>query len=246
MYTLRLTYLLVLAFLAGVRSVALNDRIGSLQLLYQNDVAAKTNSTSAILLQSLQNYTDAAECCHLLSETLLTGMPSDVIDQLTYLNYSGQLGGDTRVYLSSRTGTADPLRQDLAAQNCYAYSLALNATVGVNCSTHLRAFCTQSATPYTASQLNAKIGSRYKLTVTSQNLSITGYRTTSPPSQNIVRPELADRYTDIAMHVHFDSSASRSPNLPSDHYVSRRLCRTTVAKSSVQPKPAKHAFKLSQ
>ena len=180
MYTLRQTCLFTLAFLAGVRSVVLDDQIGSLQLLYQNQVSARTKSTSAILLQSLQNYTDAAQSCHALSETLLNGVSQDVEDQLTYLNYSGQLNGDTRVYLSPRNGQADTLEQNAATQSCYAYSLVTNATVEVNCSTHLRALCTQSAPPYTASQLNAKISASNELTVMSQNLSITGYRNTFP------------------------------------------------------------------
>ena len=178
MYILRLTCFLVVACLAGVRSVTLDDQIGSLQLLYQNEVAARTNSTSAILLQSLQNYTNAAQSCRALSETLLTGIPQDVKDQLAYLNYSGQLKGDTRVYLSSRTGQGETLGQNSAPQSCYAYSPATSTTVEVNCSTPLRALCTQSALSYIASQLNAKIGAGYKLTVKSQNLSITGYRNT--------------------------------------------------------------------
>ena len=165
MRTPRLASLLVLAFFTGVKSVIVDDQIGSLQLLYQNEVAARTNSTSAILLQKLQNYTDAAQSCHAISETILTGVRLDLKDQLTYLNYSGQLEGDTRVYVSSRAGQSG---------TCHAYSLSMDAMTEVNCSTELRALCTQSATPYKASQLNAKIVAKRELTLTSQTLSITG------------------------------------------------------------------------
>ena len=163
-----------LVLLSRVISMAIKGDVGSIQLLYQNDLTVNTTSTSALLLQSKKSFNDAISSCAALSESLIAGVPFDVQEQLSYLAYSGQLEENAQIYIVSKS--VDPvirIRQG-QEQKCSAYSMAERMVVKVDCGTKLPALCTQSAPPYNSSQLGAPISESRQITVNSKGYAITG------------------------------------------------------------------------
>ena len=159
--------------LSGASSVVINDQLGHVQILYENDLLSNTTSTSALLIQSEKCYPDAVAACNTLSESLLARVPPDVQHQLDYLVYSGQLHQSAKLYISPQA-TRSRVRALGGNESCLAYDVTEHKVSEVDCNTPLRVLCTQSAAPYSASQLNSTITENRRTTVNSQNYAITG------------------------------------------------------------------------
>jgi len=170
MKSIQLTSVLSLV-LNGVFSVVIDNQVGRVQILYQNDLTSNTTSTSALFIQSEKSYKDASAACRAFSETLLDNVPSDVKDQLNYLVFSGQLESNAQLYISFEN-IHDGMRTCRGReQSCLAYHVAEEKVVEVDCGTELPALCTQSAD---VSQLGYPISNSREITVNSLDYAITG------------------------------------------------------------------------
>jgi len=153
-----------LPVLPGVYSVVINDKIGDVQILYQNDLLANSTSTSALLVHRKKCYSDAITACSALSESLLTDVTPDLEDQLNYLVFSGQVVPYTKLFVAQGSGSC-----------CSAYDTTQKAVVKVDCATELPALCTNSAPPYNITQLGASVSQQRQVTSSGSNYNITGY-----------------------------------------------------------------------
>jgi hypothetical protein len=169
----QLAYVLFL-LLNTVLSVVIDDQLGHVQLLYQNDLQSNTSSTSALLIQTQKSYSDASRACAALSESLIPDVPGDVQDQLNYLVHVGQLQSSAQLYIRSQTASHRIRTAGSLASSCSAYDVGGKKVVGVDCGKTLQFLCTQSATPYHASQVGASVPEDKKITVSSGNYTITG------------------------------------------------------------------------
>ena len=157
--------LLVAALSHGVLSTPIvNNAIGNVQVLWQNDLAQKTNSTSALFLHEKHSYSQTVAACKALSESLLQTVPADIKDQLNYLVYSNSISSDARIYIAKSYNN-----------RCNAWDQHQKKVVSVDCATKLPALCTQSAPPYSASQQFSSINKKTEVTVNTELYSITGY-----------------------------------------------------------------------
>ena len=192
--------------------VVVNEQIGPIQLLYQNDLTADASSTSALLLQKEATYAESLTSCQALSEFLLPAVSADIHDQLRYLTHSGQLRHG-QLHLAMPPQDAPRSRARRAPQACLAYNVQRMEANAVDCNAKLPALCTQSAPPYNASQLRAEVGDERKVTVENKNYSITGYITIPWARQLMLRVCI------LKLHAN-DMQVSRCPilSIPRDSF----------------------------
>ena len=194
--------LLLVALIAAASATVIND-VGSVQLLFQNDLVETTTSTSALLLKDLDSYDNALTKCLALSENLLNEVPADIQDQLTYLVYSGQLDNNARLFIGASNAQGWARQVKHQEQSCFAYSLASASVVKMDCSAELLALCTQSAPAYKKQQLGHRFSGDEKLTIQTDKYNVTGYVSSFPfwTCPNI-QASTAE-YPGIAIHDHF-------------------------------------------
>lgn len=137
---------MVLTALQGVYSVVINNQIGDVQILYQNNLLANSTSTSALLTYQKTSHKNAITACGALSESLLPDVPSHLEDQLNYLVFSGQVAPCTKIFIAKGSDSC-----------CSAYDVTQKAVVKVDCATDLPSLCAKPAPPYNVSQLGVPI-----------------------------------------------------------------------------------------
>ncbi|KGO69806.1 Carboxylesterase, type B [Penicillium italicum] len=145
--------------------------LGGLRILHYNDLGPQNNGTSAVLAQHPSSYADAAAKCTAIGEKLFpwssrqNASQTELAYELDYLVFAKELGADDYLWLSTE--------QD-AHKNCFALSISHRQIVPKQCREKLPALCTSS--PPVTTDLDRAARETTKLTVTSDDYTVTGYR----------------------------------------------------------------------
>ncbi|KAJ6140319.1 hypothetical protein N7471_006805 [Penicillium samsonianum] len=151
----------------------LAESLGALRVLHYNNLGPQNNGTSAVLAHDHSSYADAVAKCTAIGEKLFPWSSNENDSQsrteldyeLDYLVFAKELGGDDYLWLS----TAQENRK-----GCFAFSIAHREVIGKSCKEKLPALCT--STPPATTDLDRAARETTKLTVTSNDYTITGYR----------------------------------------------------------------------
>lgn len=123
---------LLVSLLAGQAS--------AVRLLFQNDLSASTDVTSALLLEAASSGTQASSACSAYNEQLLPAVNSDIQDQLSYLVFRGDLTNSSRLYIGSSSNASSTPALRFArrqSQQCQAYDIGSAAGIAIDCGTEL-------------------------------------------------------------------------------------------------------------
>lgn len=118
----------------------LAHQASAVRLLFQNDLSASTDLTSALLLDATSTGSEASNACSAYSEQLLPSVNSDIQDQLNYLVFRGDLTNSSRIYVggSSNASSTPTLRfARRQTQQCQAYEVGSANVTSVDCTTEL-------------------------------------------------------------------------------------------------------------
>ncbi|KAK4866818.1 hypothetical protein LT330_007981 [Penicillium expansum] len=145
--------------------------LGGLRVLHYNNLGPQNNGTSAILAYDPSSYVDATAKCTAIGEKLFPWSSRQNTSQtelgyeLNYLIFAKELGADGYLWLSTE--------QD-SHKNCFALSISHRQIIPKQCREKLPALCT--STPSVTTDLDRAARENTKLTVTSNDYAITGYR----------------------------------------------------------------------
>jgi carboxylesterase type B len=146
--------------------------LGSLRILHYNNLGPQNNGTSAVLAHNRYSYTDAVAKCTAIGEKLFP-WPRQVNNrshteldyELDYLVFAKELRDDDYLWLSTE-------QED--SQKCFALSISHRNIIQKPCKDKLPALCT--STPPATTDIDRAARETTKLTVASNDYTITGYR----------------------------------------------------------------------
>lgn len=145
--------------------------LGALSVLHYNNLGPQNNGTSAVLTHRPSNYADATAKCTAIGEKLFlwsskqNDSQTELGYELDYLVFTKELGADDYLWLSTE--------QD-SHKNCFALSVSHHQIIPKQCREKLPALCT--STPPATTDLDGTARESAKLSVTSNDYTITGYR----------------------------------------------------------------------
>ncbi|KAJ5496237.1 Carboxylesterase type B [Penicillium fimorum] len=145
--------------------------LGALQVLHYNNLGPQNNGTSAVLAHKHSTYVDAAAKCTAIGEKLLpwssrrNNNHSELDYELDYIVFANELGADGHLWVSAE-------QED--GKGCFALSISHRKVVPKFCKDELPALCT--STPPATTDLDRAVRETTKLTVTSDDYTLTGYR----------------------------------------------------------------------
>lgn len=144
--------------------------LGAIRVLHYNNLGPQNNGTSAVLLHDRLNHGDAASKCKAIGEKVYQWSSNDCESQkelqyqLDYLVLAKELRHDESLWISSKNHEKD----------CSAYSLLRKKVTQRPCNEKLSTLCTSTPPPTT--DLDRAARNTTKLTVTSKDHTLTGYR----------------------------------------------------------------------
>lgn len=145
--------------------------LGALRVLHYNNLGPQNNGTSAVLAHEHSSYADATAKCTAIGEKLFpwsseqNDSQTELGYELDYLVFAKELGADDYLWLSTE--------QD-SHRNCFAFSISHRQIIPKQCREKLPALCT--STPPATTDLDGAARETAKLTVTSNDYTLTGYR----------------------------------------------------------------------
>lgn len=145
--------------------------LGALRVLHYNNLGPQNNGTSAVLAHEPSSYADATAKCTAIGEKLFpwswkqNNSQTELGYELDYLVFAKELGADDYLWLSTE--------QD-SHKNCFALSVSHRQIIPKQCREKLPALCT--STPPATTDRDAAARETAKLTVTSNDYTLTGYR----------------------------------------------------------------------
>ncbi|KAJ5355651.1 Carboxylesterase type B [Penicillium concentricum] len=145
--------------------------LGGLRVLHYNNLGPQNNGTSAVLAHDHSTYVDAAAKCTALGEKLFpwswrrNTTHTELDYELDYLAFTNELGANDHLWLSTE-------QED--GKGCFALSISHRKVVQKSCKEELPALCT--STPPKTTDLDNAARETTKLTVTSDDYTLTGYR----------------------------------------------------------------------
>lgn len=148
------------------------DSLGALRVLHYNNLGPQNNGTSAILAHDRLSHAEATAKCTVIGERLHpwssngSNTESELRYELDYLVFSKEIRGDDSIWVSSESKGN--------SKRCYAFSIANKRIIQKPCEAKLPALCTSSPTATT--DLDRTVKDTTKLTVTSDDYILTGYR----------------------------------------------------------------------
>lgn len=151
--------------------------LGPIHILYQNDLS-NIVSTGALLLSNPIASENAAHACQQIGEQLFTfdpsiqgGLPSDLIDQLNYLRFAGNIGWEDTYWLNG------------PSNNVAAYKAGRSSLRPFNQVETLGVLCTHTAPPITVPRNNpfansspTILGADKRITLQAGQYTLTGTR----------------------------------------------------------------------
>lgn len=136
----------------------------SVSILFENDL--RSDQPGALLLHEPVSHAKAALECHRLDESLLTDVTDDVFYQLQYYaEVTGTVAAHLPLWVAN-----DATSSKFRFQTCLAWSISEQKIVDIPCESNLPALCTHTAPISTGYER-----CHSHVTVTSHNLTITGY-----------------------------------------------------------------------
>ncbi|CAI7589169.1 unnamed protein product [Penicillium viridicatum] len=145
--------------------------LGALRVLHYNNLGPQNNGTSAVLTHEHSSYADATAKCTAIGEKLFpwsskqNDSQTELGYELDYLVFTKELGADDYLWLSTE--------QD-SHKNCFAFSISHRQIIPKQCREKLPALCT--STPPATTDLDGAARETTKLTVASNDYTLTGYR----------------------------------------------------------------------
>ncbi|CAG8910213.1 unnamed protein product [Penicillium egyptiacum] len=147
--------------------------LGALRVFHYNNLGPQNNGTSAILAHDRSSYADAAAKCTAIGEKLFplsssqdTSQSRTELDyELDYLIFTKELLANDSLWLSIE-------QED--HRKCFALSISHRKIIRKSCKEKLPALCT--STPPATTDLDRAARETTKLTVTSNDYTVTGYR----------------------------------------------------------------------
>ncbi|KAJ5457488.1 hypothetical protein N7475_008876 [Penicillium sp. IBT 31633x] len=147
------------------------DSLGALRVLHYNNLGPQNNGTSALLAHDRLSYSAAAVKCAALGEKLHTwstnqsSIQRELQYELDYLVFAEELRGDEHLWVS---------RGPKNNQDCYSFSISHKKVIKESCEEKLPILCT--STPPATTDLDRAVRNTTKLTLKSQDYTLTGYR----------------------------------------------------------------------
>ena len=144
--------------------------LGALRVLHYNNLGPQNNGSSAVLVHDQLKHADGASKCAAIGERVYLwssgkcDSQKEVQYQLDYLVFAKELRRDDSVWISTNDYEKD----------CSAFSLSHKKVVRISCKEKLPTLCTSSPPPTT--DLDRAVRNTTKLTVTSKDYTLTGYR----------------------------------------------------------------------
>ncbi|KAI3147214.1 hypothetical protein CBS147325_4370 [Penicillium roqueforti] len=146
--------------------------LGDLRVLHYNNLGPQNNGTSAILAHDRSSYFDAVAKCIAIGEKLFPWSSSESNSQvhselgyeLDYLIFAKEIRDDDYFWLSEEENR----------KICSAFSIAHRKIIQKPCNVKLPALCTSS--PPGTTDRDRAVRETTKLTVTSHDYTLTGYR----------------------------------------------------------------------
>ncbi|KAJ5927593.1 hypothetical protein N7516_009366 [Penicillium verrucosum] len=157
--------------LAEERHHPLVTSLGALRVLHYNNLGPQNNGTSAVLAHEHSSYADATAKCTAIGEKLFpwsskqNDSQTELGYELDYLVFKKELEADDYLWLSTEHDSH---------KNCFALSISRRQIVPKQCREKLPALCT--STPPATTDLDSAARETAKLTVTSNDYTLTGYR----------------------------------------------------------------------